>query len=244
MKYLLGSGFYGGSDRSTRFVDHWKHALLRNTGPIPDRVVVLSVGNTTSGIGSRTMWIGKDFGIWPTAEELHLNGNLGHCEHLLNGHKPHRHTGWSGAIIALAMLAYNNETDFVFVEQDCIVRGPYIERMYSEIGDGQMIFGNLTFPDGTLMQPCAQSLFLVRHAFIPEFVRGYLSLGDERRPGQLTEHKFAQLEEMDRRSYRRFSFGYDRGRPACGLEACDDEVCYFQQLTDSEIATLVKKGWL
>ena len=244
MKYLLGSGFYGGNDRSTAFVGHWSDSLLRNTNPPPDRIVVISVGNTGAGFSHLGHWVGRGFCAWPAVEEIHLSGNLGHCEHLLNNLKPHRHTGWSGAVLALAMIAYNNETDFVFVEQDCVVHGPYIERMYSELGDGKMIFGNLTFPDGTLMQPCAQALFLIKHDFIPEFVRGYLSLGDERRPGQLTEHKFAQLEEMDRRNYRRFSFGYDRGRPACGLEKCNDEVCYFQQLTDSEIETLKAKNWL
>ena len=245
MKYLLGSGFYSGSDRATRFVDYWRYALRVNTTVTPDRVVILSVGGCGAGFSSNEMiWISNKFEVWPRIEEIHLSGNLGHCEHLLHGTKPHEYTGWAGAVLALALLAYNNETDFIFVEQDCIVHGPYVERMYKEIGDGKMIFGHLTFPDGAMMQPCAQALFLIKHEFIPEFVRSYLSLGDERSEGRLTEHKFAQLEQMDPQSYRRFTFGYDRGRPKDGIENCNDEVCYFQQLTDGEIEILKRKNWL
>jgi len=43
-------------------------------------------------------------------------------------------------------------------------------------------------------------------------------------------------------AYRRFSFGYDRARPADGLAKCKDEVWYVQQLTTDELTELMKAG--
>jgi len=163
---------------------------------------------------------------------IDFDGNLGHVHHLINDIKPHVFGGWSASIIALAMLAYNAELDFVYREQDVLAFGPYIDTMYSEIGHAGMIFGNYTG------MPCAQSLFLVKHAAIPDFVKDYLSMGGDRDIQNLPEHKFANLERMDDRKYKRFSFGYDRSRPI----NFDDPVWYAQRFTPDEIRDLHIKG--
>ncbi|MGI0013503.1 MAG: hypothetical protein ACREBU_08705, partial [Nitrososphaera sp.] len=56
------------------------------------------------------------------------------------------------------------------------------------------------------------------------------------------ERKFAKLEYVNPAAYRRFSFGYDRARPADGLTKCKDEVWYVQQLRKDELTELMKAG--
>ena len=123
----------------------------------------------------------------------------------------------------MAMTAYAAELDFVYQEGDCLAFGPYVERMYAEIGGGNMIFGNYA------AMPCAPSL-LSRETRLPSrnsCRREYLALGGDGIEYNLPEAKFAKLKYVNPAAYRRFSsFGYDRARPADGLAKCKDEVWY------------------
>jgi hypothetical protein len=76
---------------------------------------------------------------------------------------------------------------------------------------------------------CAQSLFMVKHHFIPAFVSVYLSLGPDR--SHLGEDKFIHVERCYPKLTRKLSFGVDRMRPI----PWDDEVFYFQQPTPNEL---------
>src|SRR5690606_28699715 len=139
---------------------------------------------------------------------INLAGNLGHVGDLIHGAKPHKICGWGASVCALAMIAYCAELDFIYKEQDCLAFGPCVSQMYQAMGDANMVFGRrmTTKPN----MPCAQSLFLIRHKFIPNFVADYLSLGDESDKANTPEAKFVKIESLHPGKVRRLSFGYDR----------------------------------
>lgn len=216
-KFLLGSGYY--VKEPTEQTAEWREIWQRNTNRVlPPKTVRITVGGTV-----------------PVAwhNNVYLRGNLGHINDLVvEKTKPHAFCGWSGAMLALAMIAYCDESDFIYKEQDCLAFGPWVEKMYEELGDGNVIFGSCE------IQPAAQSLFLVKHAYIPEFVRLYLSEGPDNNEENLPEHKFAKLALVH--GWKRFSFGYDRDRPF----NVKDPVFYVQQVTPEELTVLEAAGLL
>jgi hypothetical protein len=161
-----------------------------------------------------------------------LSGNLGHGGALLSGEKKHLLCGWSAAVLSLAMMAYCNDSDFIYKEQDCLAFGPWVEQMYADMGDKNMVFGRAM--KSSPYMPCAQSLFLIRHKFIPEFVKNYIALGTDAQIDNLPEHKFVKLESSSPNDYARLSFGYDRERPI----NYNDRVFYAQKLTLHEMHEL------
>lgn len=228
MRFTLGSGYHA-TKANAEFFGQWHHNnTMADTAP--ERVIVVSAGNDARPVFDH---IGP-VNLLP--QVVNLSGNPGHVGDLLNGTKPHELCGWSGAVIALAMIAYCNETDFIYKEQDCLAFGPWVDQMYKDIGTKGMVFGRKMV--NAPYMPCAQSLFLVRHHFIPEFVRRYLELGPENNPHNLPEHKFARLEELWPQHYARLSFGYDRERPI----NFDDPVFYAQKLTAPEMEELRRRN--
>lgn len=140
-----------------------------------------------------------------------LKGDLGHVHNLLPGkaaiQKPYAYCGWTATALAGAMLCYANETDMVFVEQDCLMFGDCVGEMYRQLGARKMIFGK------TAGMPCAQSLFLIKHDFLPDFVREYLSMPNDRCITALGEQKFMRMMESDPARVCQFDFPFDRTRP-------------------------------
>ena len=218
MGYTLGTGRYNVSQE-------WQGIWDRNTAS------AMPTGNPWI-----TIEVNSRCDTYDEYNLLQLQGNPGHIGSLLNGSKPHDLCGWSSAVLALAMIAYCNETDFIYKEQDCLAFGPWIDQMYKDLGTKGMVFGRKMV--NAPYMPCAQSLFLIRHHFIPEFVRRYLELGPERTEGNLPEHKFARLEELWPQHYARLSFGYDRERPI----NFDDPVWYAQKFTAAELEELRRRN--
>jgi len=184
VKYIIGSGYYKDPD----FAREWYNNIRKYARPFPDHVCVISIaGNTLPFIGH-------------SLSEVTLNGNVGHVGDLING-KDRSICGWSASVSALAMIAYCNETDFVYQENDCLAFGDYIGRLYQDMGEGDMAFGHKQ--ESEPYMECSQSLFVVRHGFIPTFVSELLSMGDERRTDSdgkhdnLPERKFVRIEEKD-----------------------------------------------
>lgn len=221
MKFTLGSSYYeGGSQFRRTFHSYW---LLNNSRMLvrPERTIVISEGGAAAP-GDR--------------DTLVLSGNLGHVGQLLSGEKKNEFAGWSASMCALAMLAYCNETDFIYKEEDCLAFGPWVDQMYSDMGSGSMVFGR-KHTSAPWMQ-CSQSLFLVRHAFIPTMVSQYLGLGKDGNKNMLGERKFEVLEERFTKDVvKRLSFGVDRCRPL----PFDDKVWYAQQFKQQEVDELVKR---
>lgn len=163
---------------------------------------------------------------------LELEGNLGHFMDLVNGQKPHQFNGWSGVILAGAMLCYCDEADMVFKEADCLWFGDCVGRMYSEIGSAAAVWGHCSF------MPCEQSLFLVKHAAIPEFVREYLDGPAQNTEQELGEHKFLRMERHHPGIYKRHSLGPGRDRPL----TYEAEAWAAQKFSAEELEELRNRG--
>lgn len=170
--------------------------------------------------------------IYPFNNWARLSGNLGHVGDLLHGKKHHQFCGWSASVLALAMIAYAGELDFVYLEEDALAFGPWVTQMYSELGDGQFAFGKKM--QSPPWMACSQSLFIVRHAFIPTFVKCYLMLGTDGNAENLPETKFQAIEERFPNECRRLSFTVDRERPL----PYDAPVWSAQKFTPDELEEL------
>lgn len=220
-RFLIGSGYF---EPPNAVWQKWFWPLwMRNTMPL--RTLVLSTG------GMPPRYEGGDLVTAPL-QVTHLEGNLGSFMELINHQKPHRFCGWMGAVMYLASAAYNDESDLIYKEADCLTFGPCIEKMYEEIGDAGIIFGS------TNGQPCAQSLFLVKHEFIPEFLSLLWASGPQSEKWQLGEEIFATLESKNPTMWKRFSFGYDRTRPL----DIKNECFYAQKFTPQELLDLRAAG--
>lgn len=217
MRFLLGTSvFDGGKAKGRGFAEAWV-SNLQLLDERPSRtVMILEGGSFEPGVFDGDL--------------IHLTGDLGHVHDHLEGRKSYEFTGWSASMLALAMTAYVDCADFLYKESDCIAWGPWVKQMYADLGDGKIIFGPKMIAEPWMA--CAQSLFLVRHDWIPTFVQFYLSLGKDGQIGNLGEDKFKKMKQRFPRECRELSFGVDRMRPI----PWDDEVGYFQQPTDAELA--------
>jgi hypothetical protein len=215
-KYTVLSGYHQRTPAQQWFFHIWWENVMRYTNP--ERVIVLGSGSSVVPDGG---------GHW-----IVLSGDLGHCGQVLSVEKPYHFCGGTSSVLALLMLAYCNETDALFKEQDLLAFGPYVEKMYEEIGDHGCIFGNCRQMGTT------QSLMLVRHWFIPELVRMYLGTGQEKHPQNVGESKFRRLEEEFPEKFCRYSFGVDRDRPI----PYDDPIFFCQKMTNEELRELAKRG--
>lgn len=138
-----------------------------------------------------------------------MDGDLGHVHQFIGKKLPAKDnelSSWEASVLTLAMHAYTNECDFIFLEQDCLAFGDWIGQLYKELADAgkQMLFGK------SRCMPCAQSLFIVKHRFIPSFVAEYIIAGNNHRLG---EDKFVHLEKHNPGAVGRFAFPFDRDRP-------------------------------
>lgn len=226
-RYHIGTGYHESKNGSSPAMFHlWLANTLKYCDPWPQRITVMTdSGSKLPAVNNPPVKILK----------MELTGNLGHFMDLINNHKPYGFNGWSGTVLTLAMLAYCDEVDFIYKEQDAFAFGPWIERLYSELGPtAGMVFGNCSF------MPCEQSIFLVRHGFIPYFVREFLAGPNQRTEDQLGEHRFQRMERDDPKAYKRFSFGVGRDRPI----RWEDDVFYFQQPKQFEIDEARERGLL
>lgn len=218
MKYLLGTGRY---KVDAHWEALWMHHNIKGANPKPSGLMKLEVGVDE--------WRVLD------NNRISIGANLGHVGDLLNGTKPHQFCGWSAGAIALAMLAYNSELDFVYLEQDALAFGPWVEQMYADMGDGNMVFGGQM--KSAPYMPSAQSLFLIRHSFIPHFVWRYLGMGPDGDVNNLPETKFARMLANEPHHFRALSFGVDRERPL----PYDAKVFYGQKFTQKELDELKRR---
>lgn len=220
MKYSIVSGYHW-SEKSSDFFNIWRENI-RNNAPDADRVFV--IGDSGASIP-------------PTAygsfQQIELTGNLGSFMNLINGEKPHRFNGWTGVVLAGAMLCYCNESDMVFVEQDCLIFGDCIGKMREEIGESGIIFGNCSFME------CEQSFFMVRHNYLTEFVRLITGEPAQNCEANQGEQMFSRLQRRCPDQWRRFSMGV--GRDHFDQSFNDGRAFYAQKFNDNELAWL--KEW-
>lgn len=225
MSYLCGSGYIGGDKARQDFYLMRNRLLDQNTDFNPTRMLVIcSRAQRPPPHGHH--WI----------QEILLQGNLGHICRDGQGNFRHHLEGWACDVITLALLAYNDESDFLFIEEDCLPFGRFVSQLQEECGNEGMIFGSNSW------MPSAQSLFYVRHSFIPDFVHAYLGkkLRDRKMGG---EQAFAELEREFSGKVKRMSFGFDRDRPPGGFASMrPEDIWYVQQISLEELRQLRECG--
>lgn len=216
-RYLIGTGYHNSGKPKPVSLPMWYENTLRHARP-RDVIVLADSGSfiPPSILG---------------AIKIRLTGDLGSFMAVWRGEKPHKFNGWMGAVLAMAMVAYCDESDFIFKEEDCLAFGPWVDRLYEELGDGGIIFGRKH--QGPPWMACSQSLFLVRHSYIPEFCRLILSSPAQNTEAELGESKFMRIT-AENPAWRQCSFGFDRERPF----STEDPVFYVQQLTVEEVEHL------
>lgn len=232
MKLLIGSSYFAGGKGGVEFRERlavlWSKQIAK-CDIKPSRTVIIC--EASSLFPKEAEFDGLDL--------IRLTGDCGHCGALLNGSKKNEFSGWSASMLACAMTAYCDEADFLYVEQDALCFGPWVQRMYDDMGDACMVFGPKHTSEPWM--PCSQSVFLVRNSFIPTFVRTYLGLGRDGDVRFLGEQKFVRIEEQFGPSLiRKLSFGVDRCRPI----PWDQPVFYAQQWTQEEIDEAIRRGLL
>jgi hypothetical protein len=189
----------------------------KNTSIIPHtKIYVVNAGVTPLGHGCE----------WINAE------NLGHARTM---NQRQLLGGWSASLITGCLLAYHNQSDLLFKEQDCLAFGPYLERLYEEIGTMGMITGRRN-QTGAARGLTAQSLILIRRDFLLDFMHHYLSI---KSPDAILnpEHKFDAIEQRTG-AVAHTAMGFDRDRPI----NFDALPFYAQQWSDAELAELVRRG--
>lgn len=216
-------------EKERKFFEMWNENKGNHLRPLPSRTFIIADGRSLIPFNHHS-------GIL-RYRCVELDGDLGSCGALLNGSKPYEFNGWAGTMLAGAMLCYCDCRDMIYAEQDCLVFGDVVSKLYEQLGDGGIIFGSYKEGERHIM-PAAQSLFLVRHSFIPKFIRQFLSNGPQTQEQNLGEAIFARLETGQRDMWKRFTFGVDRGRPI----PWDDPVWYAQKWTDEELAEAKKRG--
>jgi hypothetical protein len=214
MNPLIGTGYHYRSEWDEMMFELWR----KNTETYGQDVVILSTELRAPCNWFKEIWSGH---------------NLGHVGEYCDGKRTGQLCGWSASIVTLSLIAYNAGKDFAFKEGDCLWFGDVIGQMYRDMGDKQMVFGRKM--ESAPWMGCAQSTFLIRHNFIPEFVSRYLALPEDK--DMLPENKFTTLEEQTPEKFARLSFGVDRERPI----PWDEPVWYCQQWTGDEIQEALRR---
>jgi hypothetical protein len=227
MNFTIGSSFFTGGPRAVADLSEDWCLNLTRADIAPAHVVIICEGGTRLKCYP------------PHASVIHLDGNLGNWSDIMYRRKPHEWSGWSASMVTLAMIAYVNETDFIYRESDCFCFGDWVKQLYGDMGTGCFAFG--AAHKSPPWMASSQSLFIVRHSFIPKLVQSYLALGGETSESNLGEKKFVRLEErFGADTVRRLSFGVDRERPIPWHE----KTWYFQQPKPEEIAEARARGLL
>ena len=213
-KYLIGTGYVERAKTPIFPGQFFRAVWLPNVfrqGVRPARVAVVCNGEMQpSGAG------------YPDLVDLvHCPGNLGHIQDKDEGRSRYALVGWSSAMLAAALIAYNSECDFIYQEQDCLGFGDYIGQLYRDLGtSAHAAVGGPICRGGSRFRT-SQSLFIVRHAYIWSFVRDYLMEGEDlstnspQANGCWPEVKFSRMIQKypDRYIYQSPGWNMDRNRP-------------------------------
>lgn len=224
--YWCGEGGFRGGDTASKseFFNLWVSNTLKYSEP--KRIFVINPNSLVLPNDLR-----EDICSW-----IHLDHNFGHVHDMHGNDYRFRFCGWTQSFVMGAMLAYANNTDFIYKEQDCLAFGRWVERLYEDMekGSKKMLLGMESFPGMRI----EQSLVIIKHDFILEFLKELfdLPLPDGGLGKMLPEAKFASI--MDKRpEIGQMSFGIGRGRPIIF-----DEPFYVQQLNREELALLSNFG--
>lgn len=236
MSYIIGTGYFNGNERKEElewFAKLWLQNTLTWIDRLPERIVCVSVGRSNPPYRRLVKELETDIQF----DVIDLPGNPGHVHQLIGKllpAKPYDYGGVTGTFITLAGIAFLNECDLVYKEQDCLAFGQWVFQLYEELGPTKwgMMFGK------TKAVCSAQSIFIVKHWFLLDFIRCLITYGSEREPANLPEEKFSAMMREYPETVKQFSFGYDRDRPF----NVKDPVFYFQKATPDELLAVEAAG--
>ncbi len=119
-RYMIGCGFHEkpGDGKADFFHDYWIPNTWRHASDVSNVVVIADSGCTPP--------VRAGYYI----QELLLSGDLGFHLEILDGSKPYQFPTVSAVICTLAMIAYDDECDFIYKEQDCLWFGDCVGTMY------------------------------------------------------------------------------------------------------------------
>lgn len=212
---LIGTGFYSSAADHARKLD-FLHLWLANTPSLP----IVIVDNSDLGLPSHLSHPSHSIRV------LRITKNLGHMSSL--GASSHRLLGGSLAWIISALVAYSENCDYIYQEQDCLAFGDWLP----EIRRGRASFGNHATMD------CEQSLVYIERNFIPGFLAAYLAI-PESDAVCLSETKYKLLERQFPDDICRHSLQPGRGRP---LPHDSRGPWTAQQFTEPELDALKRAG--
>lgn len=229
-KYIIVTGFADsgksepklGGLSAIRFFPIWMKNTRSDYRLIPKIYVVSS---------SRTV------GSFRNIEWINAGADLGHLGNLPQGQQL---TGWSASFLMGCLLAFHNRADLIYKEQDCLAFGPWLDRLYDEIGDHGMITGHRNDTGGNdaggpAAGLTAQSLVLVKNRYLLPFVTRYLSIPET--DGEICNESKFDLIARDGETTQT-TMGYDRSRPV----NYSDEAFYMQQISAAELESLRERG--
>jgi hypothetical protein len=230
MTYSIISGyFHRPTDPWARwFFPLWLENIYRYAKPEPERIIVIASAGCE--VPRKMKW-----SVWKKSiplEVVSLKGDLGHADTVLKFGSSQAFPACPATWLAGAMLCYANQTDMVYLEQDCLVFGKWVDRMYKDITDHGILFGV------SKMHGAATSLILLKWWFLPQFVGDYLQEGPENHENRIAEKKMHRLTGRRPEYYTQHGFGFDKDRPM----NIDEPVFYGQKFTPEELRKLAAKN--
>jgi len=213
MNNLIGTGFYSvGDDKAKRDLA-WRWETLISPRPF---VVIDNSG------------LGYPLEHNPFRRVVRIQHNLGHVEQFYGKAGSPQLLGWSMSWIQSALIAYSELRDFLYIEQDCLVFGPWEAALAAHIETNKLAacFGD---PVGEL--GVEQSFFWISWGAILDVIALYLDYPPDAE--FLPERKFKRLFHS-RRDIGRLPFGVGRNRPF----PRDRSPFYIQKITPEEMEDL------
>ena len=159
-----------------------------------------------------------------------FDAQLSHGNHDLSIHSHDSQV----AIIAGAQYAYCNECDFVYIEQDCLVRGLGKAIEWARDNEAKIAYGSGRW---SMFPGWAEHSFIyISYDYLAKFVFEMMNSDikfNDSKGREVVEMTFHRLFKDDATFW---PFGYGRRRPI----DFDQDVFYAQQLTDEEIEEFLR----
>ncbi len=216
---LIGTGFYATPETyeaNKTFFNTWWHNKKRYRWDVNIHVADCSEPNC---------------GLYPDDVPMTRLGHLGYTGGG-NTIRGNRIMGWSMSWIVPALVAYSENCDYIYKEQDCLAFGDWIPVVR---GDGK------GFHCGRHSQTASeQSLFFLERDFIPDFISAYLSF-KQNDLEILPESKGPAAARLCGITDPFFDMPFGRDRP---LTIYTDRPWYAQRFTFDELMQCKEAGLL
>lgn len=173
---------------------------------------------------------------------LRMAFNPGHAHDLDKGviDFPAKLCGCTLSTITGMLMAYYNNSDMLFKEQDCLTFNMTADTLYEALGDKSILLGPPEHTGCNLA--CESSLHLVRRDYIPGLVARLLAHpAPDAGPG-FKRQEAKWMDCVAAEDLALLPFGYGRLRPECGCGFSHAGPWYMQQIKFEELIVLDLKG--